>query len=105
MRLNSPQINLITRACMKASRALIRDFGELEYLQVSSKGQGDFVSSANKRTEKIDDYDQVYMRWKFEKLLWTTTVTNKKNKIMKPKKSQKLKKRMEVVSIKWLIKT
>ena len=53
MRLNSPQINLITKACMKASRSLIRDFGELENLQVSSKGPGDFVSSADKRTEKI----------------------------------------------------
>ena len=37
---------------MKASRSLIRDFGELENLQVSSKGPGDFVSSADKRTEK-----------------------------------------------------
>ena len=53
MRLNSPQINLIIRACMKASRSLIRDFGELENLQVSSKGPGDFVSSSDKRTEKI----------------------------------------------------
>tara|TARA_B100001059_G_scaffold225224_1_gene252174 strand:+ start:23 stop:823 length:801 start_codon:yes stop_codon:yes gene_type:complete len=53
MRLNSPQINLITRACMKASRSLIRDFGEIENLQVSRKGPGDFVSSADKRTEKI----------------------------------------------------
>jgi myo-inositol-1(or 4)-monophosphatase len=53
MRLNSPQINLIIKACMKASRSLIRDFGELENLQVSSKGPGDFVSSADKRTEKI----------------------------------------------------
>ena len=53
MRLNSPQINLITRACMKASRSLIRDFGEIENLQVSSKGPGDFVTSADKRTEKI----------------------------------------------------
>jgi myo-inositol-1(or 4)-monophosphatase len=53
MRLNSPHINLITRACMKASRSLIRDFGEIENLQVSSKGPGDFVSSADKRTEKI----------------------------------------------------
>ena len=53
MRLSSPQINLITRACMKASRSLIRDFGEIENLQVSSKGPGDFVSSADKRTEKI----------------------------------------------------
>ncbi len=53
MRLNSPQINLIIKACMKASRSLIRDFGEIENLQVSSKGPGDFVSSADKRTEKI----------------------------------------------------
>ncbi len=53
MRLNSPQINIITKACMKASRSLIRDFGEIENLQVSAKGPGDFVSSADKRTEKI----------------------------------------------------
>ena len=53
MRLNSPQINLITRACMKASRSLIRDFGEIENLQVSTKSPGDFVTSADKRTEKI----------------------------------------------------
>ena len=53
MRLSSPQINLITKACMKASRSLIRDFGEIENLQVSKKAPGDFVSSADKRTEKI----------------------------------------------------
>ena len=53
MRLNSPHINLITKACMKASRSLIRDFGEIENLQVSAKGPGDFVTSADKRTEKI----------------------------------------------------
>ena len=35
MRLNSPQTNLIIKACMKASRSLIRDFGEIENLQVS----------------------------------------------------------------------
>ena len=53
MRLNSPQINIITKACLKASRSLIRDFGEIEKLQVSTKGPGDFVTSADKRTEKI----------------------------------------------------
>ena len=53
MRLNSPQINLIIKTCMKASRSLIRDFGEIENLQVSTKGPGDFVTSADKRTEKI----------------------------------------------------
>ena len=53
MRLNSPQINIITRACMKASKSLIRDFGEIENLQVSTKVPGDFVTSADRRTEKI----------------------------------------------------
>ena len=52
MRLSSPKINLIIKACMKASKPLIRDFGELENLQVSSKAPGDFVSSADSRTEK-----------------------------------------------------
>ena len=53
MRLNSPKINVIIKACMKASRSLIRDFGEIENLQVSTKAPGDFVTSADKRTEKI----------------------------------------------------
>ena len=53
MRLSSPQINLMIKICMKASKSLIRDFGEIENLQVSSKGPGDFVTSADKRTEKI----------------------------------------------------
>ena len=53
MRLNSPQINLIIRACSKASKSLIRDFGEIENLQVSTKAPGDFVTSADKRTEEI----------------------------------------------------
>ena len=52
MRLNSPKINLIIKTCLKASRSLIRDFGELENLQVSTKAPGDFVSSADKKTEK-----------------------------------------------------
>ena len=53
MRLNSPQMNIIYKACIKASKSLIRDFGEIEKLQVSSKGPGDFVSIADKKTEKI----------------------------------------------------
>ena len=40
-------------AARKAGRALIRDFGELENLQISMKGPADFVTSADKRTEKI----------------------------------------------------
>ena len=46
-------MNIIHKACMKASKSLIRDFGEIEKLQVSSKGPGDFVSAADKRSEKI----------------------------------------------------
>ena len=53
MRLNSPQFNLMYKACLKASKVLIRDFGEIEKLQVSAKGPGDFVSAADKRSEKI----------------------------------------------------
>mgnify|MGYP002524912918 CR=1 FL=1 len=49
----SPNLNLMIKACEKASKVIIRDFGELENLQVSAKSPGDFVSSADKRTEKI----------------------------------------------------
>jgi len=38
---------------MKASKVLIRDFGEIEKLQVSEKGPGDFVTASDKRVEKI----------------------------------------------------
>ena len=53
MKINSPQFNLMYKACMKASKVLIRDFGEIEKLQVSEKGPGDFVTASDKRVEKI----------------------------------------------------
>tara|TARA_Y100000817_G_C16749728_1_gene496424 strand:- start:94 stop:873 length:780 start_codon:yes stop_codon:yes gene_type:complete len=53
MKINSPQFNLMQRACMKAAKTLIRDFGEVEKLQVSEKGPGDFVTASDKRVEKI----------------------------------------------------
>jgi myo-inositol-1(or 4)-monophosphatase len=49
----SPALNVMVAAARKAGRALIRDFGELENLQVSMKGPADFVSSADRRTERI----------------------------------------------------
>lgn len=49
----SPIMNVMLRAVEKASKSLIRDFGEVEQLQVSVKGPGDFVSAADKRSEKI----------------------------------------------------
>jgi myo-inositol-1(or 4)-monophosphatase len=51
--IRSPLITVITDAVMKASRALKRDFGEVENLQVSRKGPGDFVSAADRRAEQI----------------------------------------------------
>ena len=53
MKINSPQFNLMHKACMKASKILIRDFGEIEKLQVSEKSPGDFVTASDKRVEKV----------------------------------------------------
>ena len=41
------------KACEKASKTLIRDFGEIEKLQVSVKGPSDFVTNADFKIEKI----------------------------------------------------
>lgn len=49
----SPAMNVMRAAVEKAGRALRRDFGEIENLQVSRKGQGDFVTNADLRAEKI----------------------------------------------------
>ena len=53
MRLTSANINVIVSACRKAAKTLIRDFGEVEKLQVSVKGPGDFVTMTDKKVEKI----------------------------------------------------
>ena len=53
MRLSSANVNTIVKACRKASKVLIRDFGEIEKLQVSVKGPGDFVTTSDKKVEKI----------------------------------------------------
>ncbi len=49
----SPALNVMIAAARKAGRALIRDFGELENLQVSMKGPADFVTVADQRTERM----------------------------------------------------
>jgi myo-inositol-1(or 4)-monophosphatase len=48
----SPVINVMANAALKAARGLKRDFGEVEQLQVSVKGPGDFVTSADLRAER-----------------------------------------------------
>ena len=49
----SPNLNLMIKACEKATKVIIRDFGELENLQVSKKGPKDFVTKTDKRVERI----------------------------------------------------
>tara|TARA_B100000242_G_scaffold198658_1_gene143662 strand:+ start:407 stop:1147 length:741 start_codon:yes stop_codon:yes gene_type:complete len=49
----SANLNLMIKACEKASKILIRDFGEIEKLQVSKKGPSDFVTNSDLKTERI----------------------------------------------------
>ena len=49
----SANLNLMIKASEKASKVLIRDFGEIERLQVSKKGPKDFVTNSDLRAEKI----------------------------------------------------
>ncbi len=49
----SPVVNVMRRAAIAAGRALRRDFGEVQNLQVSRKGPADFVSNADLKAEKI----------------------------------------------------
>jgi len=48
----SPVLNVMGNAALKAARGLIRDFGEVEHLQVSVKGTGEFVSTADLKAER-----------------------------------------------------
>ena len=49
----SANLNVMIKASEKASKRLIRDFGEIEKLQVSKKGPADFVTNADINTEKV----------------------------------------------------
>jgi len=53
MKLSSANINVMVNACRKASKHIIRDFGEIEKLQTSVKGPGDFVTMTDKKVEEI----------------------------------------------------
>jgi|SRR5271165_4921498 len=52
MALRSPILNVMANAALKAARGLLRDFGEVEQLQVSVKGPGDFVTTADLKAER-----------------------------------------------------
>ena len=49
----SSNLNIMIKAVEKASKSVIRDFGEVEKLQVSKKGPRDFVTKTDKNVEKI----------------------------------------------------
>lgn len=51
--LNSPLITVMSTAVRKASKGLLRDFGEVEKLQISKKGAANFVTNADLRTDKL----------------------------------------------------
>ena len=53
MKTISANLNIMIKASDKASKILIRDFGEIEKLQVSKKGPKDFVTNSDLKTEKI----------------------------------------------------
>ncbi len=53
MTTRSAIINVMATAALKAARGLVRDFGEVEHLQVSRKGPADFVSQADLRAERV----------------------------------------------------
>ena len=53
MQIQPPIINIFEKAVRKAGKSLIRDFGEVENLQIQSKNLGDFVTSSDIKTEKI----------------------------------------------------
>ena len=49
----SSNLNIMIKAAEKASKSIIRDFGEVEKLQVSKKGPKDFVTKTDKYVEKV----------------------------------------------------
>ena len=63
----SPAMNVVHQAVQKVGRRLLRDFGEVENLQVTSKGPGDFVSQADLRAEQMlrDELAKARPGWGF----------------------------------------
>ncbi|MFQ5958870.1 MAG: inositol monophosphatase family protein [Alphaproteobacteria bacterium] len=49
----SADLNVMVQAAFKAARGMVRDFGEVENLQVSRKGPGDFVTATDLRAEEV----------------------------------------------------
>ncbi len=69
MTTRTPIINVMSEAARKASRRLLRDFGEVEQLQVSRKSPADFVSEADRKAEETLRYELSKARPDFGMLL------------------------------------
>ncbi|TAN49226.1 MAG: inositol monophosphatase, partial [Rhodospirillales bacterium] len=67
MAAKSPLMNVMEAAVRKAARRLVRDFGEVEHLQVSVKGAADFVSTADLNAEKtlVQELSKARPGWGF----------------------------------------
>ncbi len=76
----SPNLNLMIKACEKATKVIIRDFGELENLQVSKKGPKDFVTKTDKRVEKILIEELSKSKKNYSIISEETGIINNKNK-------------------------
>ena len=79
MPLLSANLNIMEKACKKASKLLIRDFGEIEKLQVTKKGPGDFVTNSDKITEKIIMNELSLARPDYSFLAEESGLSNKSN--------------------------
>ena len=55
----SANLNLMIKAARRAGRSLVKDFREVENLQVSTKGPGDFVSKADREAERMIKEDLI----------------------------------------------
>ena len=76
----SSNLNLMIKAAEKASKSLIRDFGEVEKLQVSKKGPYDFVTKTDKHVEKILIEELSKLKKNYSFLTEETGIINNKDK-------------------------
>ena len=76
----SANLNIMIKAAEKASWVLIRDFGEIEKLQVSKKGPSDFVTNSDLKAEKIIIEELKKARPKYSILSEEAGIENNKDK-------------------------
>ena len=76
----SANLNIMIKAVEKASKSIIRDFGEVEKLQVSKKGPNDFVTKTDKHVEKILIEELSKTKKNYSFLTEETGIINNKDK-------------------------